>query len=101
MEHAAQRLNQRPQFRRNPRRQLETIQSWNGNIFRERPRQARDPMLAIELALMRISRSAIGTKRITTLAVTVSSLIAHNPIARLQVFHRPANFCDLTAEFMA
>src|SRR5579885_2671080 len=100
MEHATQRLYQCPQFRRDSRRQLEAVESRDGNVFRQRSGQACDPMLTIELALVRIAGSAIRAKWITALAVTVSPLIAHHPISHFQILHRPAHLCDFAAKFM-
>src|SRR5579884_206475 len=81
MEHATQRLYQCPQFRRDSRRQLEAVESRDGNVFRQRSGQACDPMLTIELALVRIAGSAIRTKWITALAakeMKISPANAHS-----------------------
>src|SRR5947207_15621602 len=70
------------------------------NEIREPAGQASDSMLAIKLALMRISRATIFTEVSAPQALTVQSLIDNHAVARFQIDYFAAERFNPAANFM-
>src|SRR5438105_1191613 len=73
----------------------------NGDELCQATGQTRDAVLAVELALMRISRATVFAECLTSQTHAIQTLIHHDVIANSQVMHFASNFFNATANLMA
>ena len=100
MNDATERFDKRCHRRLKLSVDLYSIDSRNGNKLGQSPRQSRDSMLAIKLALVTILSAAIVTQNFAAATHTIQPLVHYHSIAFMQVGNRAANLLDHAGDLM-